>query len=43
MFPWPVWPMFGWGIGVLFNYFGAYKSTDHLAEREYQKLKLKQQ
>jgi 2TM domain len=37
--PWPVWPMFGWGIGVFFNYLGVYKSTSHLAEREYQKLK----
>ena len=23
-FPWPVWPMFGWGIGLLFNYMDAY-------------------
>jgi 2TM domain len=43
IFPWPVWLMFGWGIGVLFNYLGAYKSTGYLAEREYQKLKFKQQ
>ena len=37
-FPWPLWPMFGWGIGVLFNYLGAYTSTNHLAEKEYKKL-----
>lgn len=41
MVPWPVWPMFGWGIGVFFNYLGAYKSTSQLAEREYQKLTYK--
>ena len=39
--PWPVWPMFGWGIGVFFNYLGVYKSTNQLAEREYKKLKNK--
>lgn len=42
-FPWPLWPMFGWGIGILFNYIGVYKSANHLAEKEYQKLKFKQQ
>lgn len=40
--PWPVWPMFGWGIGVLFNYLGVYKNTNSLAEKEYEKLKNKQ-
>lgn len=25
-FPWPVWIMLIWGIGLLFNYFSAYKS-----------------
>ncbi|MEO8414862.1 MAG: 2TM domain-containing protein [Ginsengibacter sp.] len=30
-FPWPLWPLFGWGIGVLFNYPGVYTSTNHLA------------
>ncbi|MEO8854073.1 MAG: 2TM domain-containing protein [Ginsengibacter sp.] len=40
--PWPVWPMVGWGIGVFFNYLGAYKSHNSLAEKEYQKLKNKQ-
>ena len=42
IFPWPLWPMFGWGIGLFFNYLGAYKSTDRLAEKEYQKLTYKQ-
>lgn len=38
LFPWPLWPMCILGIGVLFNYFKIYKSTDSLTEREYQKL-----
>ncbi|MEO7960352.1 MAG: 2TM domain-containing protein [Ginsengibacter sp.] len=37
--PWPVWPMFGWGIGLLFHYLGAFHNTNRLAEREYEKLK----
>ena len=38
--PWPVWPMLGWGIGVAFDYIGAYhdgKATS--TEKEYEKLK----
>ena len=23
-YPWPIWVMFGWGIGLAFNYFDAY-------------------
>ncbi len=38
-FPWPVWPMFGWGIGLLFHYMGAYVTPkSNGAEREYGKL-----
>jgi hypothetical protein len=38
--PWPVWPTFGWGIGLLFHYMGAYVTTGSDAvEKEYQKLK----
>lgn len=40
--PWPVWPMVGWGIGLLINYFYAYKGNKTAAEKEYQKLKNKQ-
>lgn len=37
--PWPVWPMFGWGIGVVFHYLGAYhRSTQNRVETEYEKL-----
>lgn len=42
-FPWPVWPMIGWGIGLAFHYAGAYifpKSNS--VEREYEKLKNQQ-
>lgn len=40
--PWPVWPMLGWGIGLFFHYISAFKSEDTMAEKEYQKLKDKQ-
>ncbi len=38
--PWPVWPMLGWGIGIVLQYFEAYH-TDFgwSAEKEYEKLK----
>jgi hypothetical protein len=42
--PWPVWPMLGWGIGLAFHFLGAYVvPKDNLAEKEYQKLKNKNQ
>lgn len=39
--PWPVWPMVGWGIGLIFHYLSAYTGKDRLAEKEYDKLKNK--
>lgn len=37
--PWPVWPMFGWGIGVVFHYIGAFVNTGKdNTEKEYEKL-----
>jgi hypothetical protein len=36
--PWPAWTTFGWGIGVLFHYLGAYVKSNSV-EREYDKLK----
>ena len=42
-FPWPVWPMFGWGIGLFFHFMGAYVyPKNNSVEKEYQKLKNKQ-
>ena len=39
-FPWPVWPMLGWGIGLVFSYLDAYVFNKHDSiEKEYQKLK----
>ena len=39
-YPWPVWPMAGWGIGVLFHYLFDYRTSRFLSEEEeYQKLK----
>lgn len=38
--PWPVWPGLGWGIGVAFNYYGAYHSGNaNDIQKEYEKLK----
>jgi uncharacterized ion transporter superfamily protein YfcC len=37
---WPVWPMAGWGIGVLFHYIFDYRPSRYLSEEEeYKKLK----
>ncbi len=38
--PWPLWVMFGLGIGLVLKFIKAYKTDkDTLAEREYEKLK----
>lgn len=38
--PWPVWPTFGWGIGLFFHFMGAYiYPKGNSVEDEYQKLK----
>ncbi len=41
--PWPAYPSIGWGIGLFFNYLGAYHQKAKLndVEREYEKLKEK--
>lgn len=40
VFPWPIWPMMGWGIGLLFHFIGAYVNTGiNALEKEYEKLK----
>jgi hypothetical protein len=37
--PWPVWPMLGWGIGLVFHFLGAYVFSERNdAEKEYEKL-----
>jgi len=39
-YPWPIWPMTGWGIGVLFHYLFEYRTSRLLSEEEeYDKLK----
>lgn len=38
-FPWPVWPMLGWGIGIAFHFAEAYLFPKaNTVENEYQKL-----
>jgi hypothetical protein len=40
--PWPVFPTIGWGIGILMQYFYAYKYNQYNAiEKEFEKLKSK--
>lgn len=42
-FPWPIWPMLGWGIGLTFHYISAYVTHgSNNIENEYQKLVDKQ-
>jgi len=42
-YPWPVWPLMGWGIGLAFHFAGAYVFPKaNLVENEYQKLTNKQ-
>ena len=42
-FPWPVWPMLGWGIGLAFHFAEVYIfPKTNSVEKEYQKLKNKQ-
>jgi hypothetical protein len=39
-FPWPLWPTFGWGIGLAFHFAGAYIfPRANSIEKEYDKLK----
>lgn len=39
---WPLWPMLGWGVGLLMHYFGAFHADRIFSvENEYQKLKNK--
>lgn len=38
-FPWPAFVSFGWGIGLAFNFIGAYTGyKDTMVENEYNKL-----
>ena len=44
MFPWFIFPLFGWGIGLVAHFFGAFATPnlkDRFAEREYERLKRK--
>lgn len=39
-YPWPVWPMAGWGIGLVFHYLFDYRSSKLFSEEEeFRKLK----
>ena len=41
-FPWFIFPLFGWGIGLAAHYVGAFHGTaytERMTEREYRRLK----
>ncbi|GAB3551736.1 2TM domain-containing protein [Spirosoma fluminis] len=40
LFPWPIFPTIGWGIGLLSHYFAVYHRGNErsMIEQEYQKL-----
>jgi hypothetical protein len=41
---WPAWSVFGWGIGIAFQYINAYHNGgNYFAEAEYEKLKKQNQ
>lgn len=40
---WPIWPILGWGIGILFHYLSAYQGNNFFSdEQEYERLKNEQ-
>lgn len=42
-YPWPVWVMLGWGVGLGYQYFEAYNGNkEDLVEQEYERLKKQQ-
>jgi hypothetical protein len=41
--PWPLFTMFGWGIGLGSHYFKAYKGNNDAVQKEYEKLKQEEQ
>ncbi|SKA15162.1 2TM domain-containing protein [Sediminibacterium ginsengisoli] len=39
-YPWPVWVMLAWGVGLGFQYFEAYNgSKQDMVQQEYERLK----
>lgn len=40
---WPIWPIIGWGIGLLMQYLSAFQGNNFFSdEQEYERLKNKQ-
>ena len=43
-YPWPLWPMGGWGVGLIFHYLFEFRNPKFLSEdEEFNKLKTKKQ
>jgi hypothetical protein len=39
-YPWPIWPLVGWGIGLFFHYVFEYRPSRLFSEQEeYERLK----
>lgn len=46
VFPWPIFTTIGWGVGIIFHFFGVFgkgRLKDRIEEEEFQMLKRKQQ
>jgi 2TM domain len=41
--PWPLWPMLMWGVAIFYTYIKTYFPLNSFREKEYSKLKNKQQ
>lgn len=44
IFPWFIFPLLGWGIGLAAHFFGVFATPnlkDHFAEKEYERMKRK--
>jgi hypothetical protein len=41
LFPWPVWSTAGWGVGLFSHFLSAYGYGANSVEKEYEKLKSK--
>ena len=45
VFPWFIFPLFGWGIGIVGHFLAAYRGETYIAsvtQKEYEKMKKRQ-
>lgn len=42
-YPWPIWPLTGWGVGLVFHYLFGYRNLRYFSEEEeYRRIKRQQ-